>query len=98
VASGVLELATRGAAGDGPERRVLHCTNAGEVSWCGFAKAIFSRLGADPARVHPCTTEEYPRPARRPAYSVLSPESWRAAGLTPLRPWDEALDAYFAAG
>jgi dTDP-4-dehydrorhamnose reductase len=97
LASGLLELASRVAAGDGPEQRVLHCTNAGSVSWCGFAKAIFGHLGADPARVHPCTTAEYPVPAPRPASSVLSPASWREAWLTPMRPWEEALAAYFAA-
>jgi dTDP-4-dehydrorhamnose reductase len=97
LASGLVELASRVAAGDGPERRVLHCTNTGSVTWCGFARAIFTHLGADPGRVHPCTTAEFPRPAARPAYSVLSPASWREAGLTPLRPWDEALAAYFAA-
>jgi dTDP-4-dehydrorhamnose reductase len=97
LAAGLLELASRVAAGEGPRQRILHCTNAGEVSWCGFARAIFTRLGADPSRVHPCTTSEFPRPARRPAYSVLSPAAWIEAGLTPMRPWEAALDAYFAA-
>ncbi|WP_410630186.1 dTDP-4-dehydrorhamnose reductase [Amycolatopsis sp. cmx-4-83] len=97
LAAGLLELASRVAGGDGPEARILHCTNAGSVSWCGFARAVFTRLGADPARVHPCTTAEFPRPAARPAYSVLSPSSWKEAWLTPMRPWEEALDAYFAA-
>ncbi|MEA5365834.1 dTDP-4-dehydrorhamnose reductase [Amycolatopsis sp., V23-08] len=97
LAAGLLELASRAATGDGPEQRILHCTNAGSVSWCGFARAVFTHLGADPARVKPCTTEEFPRPAPRPAYSVLSPASWKEAWLTPLRPWEEALDAYFAA-
>ncbi len=96
LAAGLLELASRVTSGNGPSQRVLHATNAGAVSWCGFAREVFRHLGADPARVHPCTTAEFPRPAARPAYSVLSPASWRAAGLTPLRPWDEALDAYFA--
>jgi dTDP-4-dehydrorhamnose reductase len=97
LASGLLELASRVAAGEGPTQRILHGTNAGAVSWCGFAQAIFSRLGADPARVRPCTTAEYPQAATRPAYSVLSPASWKEAWLTPMRPWEEALDAYFAA-
>ncbi|MGW3998567.1 dTDP-4-dehydrorhamnose reductase [Amycolatopsis sp. NPDC004772] len=97
LAAGLLELAARAASGDGPAQRVLHCANAGSVSWCGFARAVFSHLGADPARVQPCTTAEFPRPAARPAYSVLSPVAWKAAGLTPLRSWEEALDAYFAA-
>jgi dTDP-4-dehydrorhamnose reductase len=97
LASGLLELAGRVARGDGPERRVLHCTNAGAVSWHGFAQAIFTEIGADPARVLPCTTEEFPRPAHRPAYSVLSGASWEQAWLTPLRPWQDALHAYFTA-
>ncbi|WP_410607748.1 dTDP-4-dehydrorhamnose reductase [Amycolatopsis sp. lyj-109] len=96
LAAGLLELASRAAAGDGPSQRILHCTNAGSVSWCGFARAVFRQLGADPERVQPCTTAEFPRPAARPAYSVLSPASWREAGLTPMRSWEAALDAYFA--
>lgn len=96
LAAGLLELATHIATGRAPERRVLHCTGAGEVTWCGFARAIFEEIGADPERVRPCTTAEFPRPAPRPAYSVLSNASWLAAGLTPLRPWREALHAYLS--
>ncbi|WIX79694.1 dTDP-4-dehydrorhamnose reductase [Amycolatopsis carbonis] len=95
LAAGLVELAGRIAAGEGPSSRVLHCTGEGEVTWNGFARAIFEEIGADPERVRPCTTEEFPRPAPRPAYSVLSNASWREAGLTPLRPWREALAAYF---
>lgn len=97
LAAGLLELGEAIAAGRGPERRVLHCTGGGETTWYGFTRAIFEELGADPERVKPCTTEEFPRPAPRPAYSVLSNKSWVDAGLTPLRPWREALSAYFAA-
>jgi dTDP-4-dehydrorhamnose reductase len=97
LAAGLLELASRVASGAGPSQRILHCTNAGSVSWCGFARAIFKHLGADPSRVRPCTSAEYPQAATRPAYSVLSPASWPAAGLTPMRPWEDALDAYFEA-
>ncbi|KZB82317.1 dTDP-4-dehydrorhamnose reductase [Amycolatopsis regifaucium] len=96
LAAGLLELAGRVAAGEGPAQRVLHCTGGGSTTWCGFARAIFAELGADPARVKPCTTAEFPRPATRPAYGVLSNASWREAGLTPLRDWTEALKAYFA--
>jgi len=97
LAAGLLELAGRVAVGDGPERRVLHCTGAGATSWFGFARAVFAAIGADPARVLPCTTAEFPRPAPRPAYSVLSNASWAEAWLTPLRPWEEALEGYFGA-
>ncbi|GAA5168978.1 MULTISPECIES: dTDP-4-dehydrorhamnose reductase [Amycolatopsis] len=97
LAAGLLELGHAIVDGRGPDRRVLHCTGGGETTWYGFTRAIFEELGADPERVKPCTTEEFPRPAPRPACSVLSNKSWAEAGLTPLRHWREALSAYFAA-
>lgn len=91
LAAGLLELARHpGAGGRGG---VLHATNGGETTWFGFARAIFSELGADPERVQPTTTDQFPRPAPRPAYSVLSGAAWQAAGLTPLRAWEAALAA-----
>ena len=71
----------------------LHATGGGVTTWCGFARAVFEELGADPERVHGCTTAQFPRPAPRPAWSVLSPASWTGAGLPALRPWREALAA-----
>ncbi|GAA1346846.1 dTDP-4-dehydrorhamnose reductase [Saccharothrix algeriensis] len=96
LATGLVELAGLVARG-GPAARVLHATGGGETTWCGFARAVFAELGADPERVRPCGTADFPRPAPRPAYSVLSGAAWAAAGLTPLRPWREALGAAFAA-
>ncbi|WP_343287240.1 dTDP-4-dehydrorhamnose reductase [Gordonia sp. SID5947] len=75
---------------------VLHATNAGSVSWYQVARAVFEEVGADPERVRPCSTDEFPRPAPRPAYSVLSGASWASAGLTPLRDWRAALHAAVA--
>jgi dTDP-4-dehydrorhamnose reductase len=74
----------------------LHCTGSGDTTWFGFTQAIFAELGADPARVLPTTTDQFPRPAPRPAYSVLSDTAWRAAGLTPMPGWREALGTAFA--
>jgi dTDP-4-dehydrorhamnose reductase len=70
---------------------VLNATNAGQGTWCDLARAVFTAIGADPERVRPCTTDEFPRPAPRPAYSVLSGQAWSDAGLTPLREWHAAL-------
>lgn len=94
LAAGLLELASAIASGSAPTRRVLHCTGGGETTWYGLARAVFEEVGADPDRVSPCTTAEFPRPAPRPAYSVLSNAAWRAAGLTPLRDWRDALTAF----
>jgi dTDP-4-dehydrorhamnose reductase len=79
-----------------PVAGVYHCTNGGDTTWFGFTRAIFDELGADPERVTPTTTDAFPRPAPRPAYSVLSDSAWRAAGLTPLPDWRDALQRAFA--
>jgi len=71
------------------ERRtgVHHLTNEGPVSWYDFVREILRTAGHDPAMVRPITTEELdpPRPAPRPANSVLDNAVWRDAGLAPLR-------------
>jgi dTDP-4-dehydrorhamnose reductase len=95
LARGLLELAGRVVGDRPPAGRVLHCTGDGDTTWYGFAKAVFEELGADPARVLPTTTEQFPRPAKRPAYSVLSNDSWRSAELTPLPHWRSALAEAF---
>jgi len=72
---------------------LLHAANVGAVSRCEQARAVFAGVGADPDRVRPVTTDRYPRPAPRPGYSALSSRLSAAAGLTPLRPWHDALAA-----
>ncbi len=72
---------------------LLHAANFGAVSRYEQAQAVFAELDADPARVRPVTTAQHPRPAPRPAYSALSGRKSAAAGLTPLRPWRDALTA-----
>ncbi len=71
---------------------LLHAANAGEASRFEQARAVFAAVGADPDRVKPVGTDRHPRPAPRPAYSALSGRLSEQAGLTPLRPWREALD------
>lgn len=71
---------------------VYHGTNAGQVSWFGLTREIFRLAGLDPERVHPTTTDRFPRPAPRPAWSVLGHDRWSAVGLAPMRAWDVALE------
>ncbi len=77
-------------AGQAPSG-TYHATSAGRATWFDLARAVFEGLGADPGRVRPTTSEKFLRPAPRPAWSVLGHDRWAAAGMTPLRPWREAL-------
>jgi len=74
-------------------RGVIHYADEPECTWYDFARAIVEELGADVA-VKPVPTEEFPRPAARPAYSVLSTERYER--LTGVRPeaWREGLREY----
>lgn len=87
LARALVELGSASSAAPG----VYHCTNAGHTTWWGLARAVFAAAGADPERVRPTTAAAYARPAVRPAYSVLAADRWAAAGLTPMRPWEDAL-------
>ena len=87
LAAGLVQLAATGTRG------LLHATDTGTTTWHGLAREVFALTGADPDRVRPTTTDAFPRPAHRPAYSVLDPASWTAAGLTPLPAWPDALRA-----
>jgi dTDP-4-dehydrorhamnose reductase len=70
------------------EYGVHHVAAAGSCSWFEFAREIFARAGSD-TRAEPCTTADFPRPAPRPAYSVLESERGNR-----LPTWQEGLDAY----
>jgi dTDP-4-dehydrorhamnose reductase len=86
LAAALIELAQSDA-----EPGTTHFTNDGQASWCDLARAVFELRGADPERVHPTTTDKFPRPAPRPAWSVLSTRSWTDRGLTAPRHWRTAL-------
>jgi len=66
---------------------VFHVTNQGAVSWFEFARTVLEVAGLDPGRVRPIATDDLdpPRPAPRPANSVLDNAALRLSGL-PLLP------------
>lgn len=70
---------------------IYHGTASGDTTWFDFTREIFTLAGHDPQRVEPTTTDEFPRPAPRPAYSVLGHDKWAEVGLAPMRGWDTAL-------
>src|SRR4051812_48341361 len=86
LASALVELA------EGRLTGVLHVAGAGECSWYEFAQEIFRKAERD-VEVAPCTTDEFPRPAPRPKYSVLRSAKRR----TPVLPdWRHGLEAYLS--
>lgn len=78
-----LALLERGVQG------VFHGTDGGECTWFDFATAIAAAV-APSCRVVPCTSAEFPRPAPRPAYSVLDLSRTEAL-LGPMPDWRENL-------
>jgi dTDP-4-dehydrorhamnose reductase len=78
------------------ERRVtglVHLTGGGHVSWNGFAQEIFRQAEVD-CRVEPTTSDQFVRPAPRPAWSALESER---EDVLPLPPWQDGLAGYLAA-
>lgn len=72
---------------------LYHATNSGTCSWYEFAVEIFKQAGLN-VKVNPLTTEQYPTPAKRPKYSVLSKKKIAKEGFKPLQHWKDALNAY----
>lgn len=90
LAQALLELVAVEAGG------VVHAVNDGVTTWHGFAAEIVRRLGSG-LPVRPVTTDEYPRPARRPPYSVLATDRLASLLGRRLPPWQDALGRYLEA-
>lgn len=73
---------------------VVHATNRGECSWYEFAREIIARSGLETV-VRETTSDKFVRPAERPKYSVLSPESLEKRGIE-MPGWQDALGRYLA--
>ena len=75
-------------------RGIVHVTNSGDCTWYEFAEEIVKQSGLT-TKVKPISTAEFPRPARRPAYSVLSPATRISYGIE-MPAWQDALRRYLA--
>ncbi len=76
---------------------IYNLTCAGQTSWFEFARAIL-RQSVNPPKVLPITTSEYPAPAKRPAYSVLSNAKLARTFGVQLPAWDNALAVCLSRG
>lgn len=74
---------------------IFHAACEGRASWYDFAAATLELCGKQ-TPVRPCSTAEFPRPAHRPAFSVLDCARLTALRARPLRPWREALREFLA--
>jgi dTDP-4-dehydrorhamnose reductase len=72
---------------------LFHLTNDGECSWYEFARGAFDLAGVE-AEMEPIESGQFRQRARRPSYSALSTTRLKNMGLSPLRPWKEALRDY----
>ena len=84
----LLELAASPASG------IFHAAGGGSCAWFDLAREALAAVGS-PCRVEPTTTDEFPRPAPRPAFSVLA--TARGADAVHLPPWQDGLAGFLAA-
>src|ERR1700693_2200419 len=87
LADGAIGLIGKRKAG------TYHLVNSGSCTWFDFASEIIKSAGLD-TKILPCTSAEYPRPAKRPAYAVLSTEKAARILGGPLPDWQAALKIY----
>ena len=89
LANAIIRIANLGARG------IVHYADEGECTWFDFASAINEELGSS-TRIEPVTSDQFPRPAKRPAYSVLSTERYeRLTGINP-ESWRDGLREYLS--
>ena len=78
-----------------------HCTDLGEITWWDFTNEIKKQgiaagyVNNKDCVVNPCTTDEYPTPAKRPAYSVLSKDKIQKSLNIKLPNWKDSLRDFF---
>lgn len=87
LAEQIVAVVTNGTPG------IYHATGEGHCTWYTFACAFLELMDVK-HRIEPCTTAEYPRPAPRPANSILANERFAEEGINRMRPWREDLELF----
>lgn len=90
IATRLWELVAREPTG------ILHCVNSGTCTWADLARAALEAAGAGDVSVKEISSEDWDSPTKRPRFSPLTSQRLSELGLTPLRPWDEAVREYAA--
>lgn len=88
LANAILALVERSCRG------IFHVTNSGSCTWYGFACWLLSEAGITGVTVNPVTTSEFPRPAPRPAHSVLDTAKFSRTTGMKMRKWEDALGEF----
>ncbi len=86
LARAIIQLCRKNASG------IVHVTNSGDCTWFEFAEEIIKAAG-HATTVRPVSSQQMDRPAPRPAYSVLSPDSLQALGIE-MPSWRDGLRRY----
>jgi len=81
--------------GESSRTGIVHYRNRDPISWYGFALAIAERLGGG-VEIEPVTSGEVPRPARRPAYSVLAVDRFESESGRRVEAWSDGLEEHLA--
>jgi dTDP-4-dehydrorhamnose reductase len=87
LAAGLVRLLATGRTG------TFHCTNSGDCTWYELAAHVIARAGLA-TRLERTDSAGFPRPAKRPAYSVLSNAGFESATGWRMPPWRDAVDRY----
>lgn len=100
LASVILKIIEKRAKSETVPNGIYHVTDLGEITWFDFTKEIFAQgcenglIVNKACAINPCATEEYPTPAKRPAYSVLDKSKvQKVLGIT-LPQWNESLKTF----
>lgn len=73
---------------------IYHAVGPQSMTWRQFAELALESWSGAPVEVDPIKTEDYPTPAKRPAYSVLAMDRTEEAGIKPMRPVQAALGEF----